>query len=176
MRRRERVVNWSGELNTKKLILALAVVFVLFWFWPNFVHEPLHYAATFLTPVDRPQIAFDLYHIPATPTISYQVSTENVTYIEYWFFLMLPSLFSILILAILSLTDTANIITDVSLPIYLAFDLIFNIWKVLPTSDFIWLHVLPFATILRAGCVGIVVVWLGVILMRADDVLIKNYI
>ena len=104
-------------------------IVALLWFWPNLVHEPIHYATALAFGGDA-QIV-QLWNWPATPFMNYSALSAHAELIMQF----MPSIISIILLLTIFITPRWNLFTDVSLPIYLVFDLVINIKKRLPTSD-----------------------------------------
>jgi len=116
-------------VNKKAIILVIIGIVALLWFWPNLVHEPIHYA-TALALGGNAHIV-QSWKWPATPVMNYTALSAHAEIIMQF----MPSLISLLLLLIIFITPKWNLFTDVSLPIYLVFDLVINIEKRLPTSD-----------------------------------------
>jgi hypothetical protein len=148
-----------------RLLSVFLVVAALLWLWPNLVHEPLHALALELQGVDY-QIAFDRGW-PAHPTITRLGEVGGVA--GGLLFLLLPSVFSVLLLLCLIWWAKPSLVTHVALPAYLSFDLIINVvkWRV-PTSDFAFFAVLPAPDLLAAGIAFVMVVLAGIVIVRAS--------
>jgi hypothetical protein len=147
----------------KKALVAGAFMLFLFWFWPNFIHEPLHYAAIKVMG-GQAHINFNLLGLPAHPSTTHTTPIDSI--VGGLFFLLAPSIFSVLLLSLLLVIPHKSILLNVSLPIYLTIDLFINILGYgLPTSDFRFLVLMPEAAwplaITTAIC-GIVVILRGV--------------
>lgn len=142
----------------RRMAFVFIVIAALLWIWPNLVHEPFHALALELQGIDY-QIAFDWSSWPAQPTITRLGAVGGV--FGGLFFLLLPSLMSVVLLFVLlwlAKINKVSLMTHVALPAYLAFDLIVNVmkWHV-PTSDFGFFVAVPYAQVVAIGiavCVG----------------------
>lgn len=140
------------QTTTMTVLLFLALVIL----WPNVIHEPLHLVALKLQGADG-VINFGLH-----PTITRTAPISSVA--GGLFFLLLPSIASIVILIALQRTTWTRWETHLVLSTYLLFDLLINIiGYTSPTSDFRFLQVLPVSAVLAiiivTGLTAVVVVW-----------------
>jgi hypothetical protein len=122
------------------IITGVLCFFLMLWFWPNFVHEPLHWVALKMQGSGG-TINFDLWHFPATPSITRSAPVAGIA--GGLLFLMLPSVVSVLLVTMMWLwhdkhiTSIHALLSHVVLPLYLVFDFGINVWKdELPQSDF----------------------------------------
>jgi hypothetical protein len=125
----------------KNVLIGVALFALLLWLWPNLVHEPLHMLALKLQRLPG-TIHWD-FGFPPHPSTTRLAEISSVP--GGLLFLLLPSIFSIFVLAILWTTRRrTTIATHIILPIYLTFDLIVNVvGRTSPTSDFHFLTALP---------------------------------
>lgn len=119
-----------------------AVVFLsLLWFWPNLVHEPLHWLALRLQGVDG--IITQEWSFPPHPSITRVGQVAGLG--GGLLYLLLPSVANLGVLGLLWLTrKRTTVVTHIAPAIYVTFDLCVNIAKFnLPLSDFHFLIALP---------------------------------
>lgn len=157
-----------------KLLAVFVAVALLLWLWPNLVHEPLHALALQLQGTEY-QIAFH-WGWPAHPTITRLGEVEGVA--GGMLFLLLPSLASVVLLLVLfwsARVQRVTLLTHVSMPAYLAFDLIVNMLKWRGNiSDFHFLAALPVPDFLALGASALVA-WLAFsVVWRAAPIVIYN--
>lgn len=124
----------------RKLWVTIAFFAALFWIWPNFIHEPSHLLALKLQGSDG-YINFD-YGFPSTPSVTRTAPVNGL--IGGLFFILAPSILSVVLVALLWLTRRrAALLTHVALPTYLVADLFINVSRhTHATSDFHFLTVL----------------------------------
>ena len=128
-------------MKKRDAIIAFVALAMLLWLWPNVVHEPLHVLALRLQGSDG-YIVHD-WSFPPHPSTVRTAPVAGV--LGGLFFLMLPSIVSMLLLIGVWLTrKSAALLSHVVLPVYLLFDLLVNIMKFgRPQSDFHFLVATP---------------------------------
>jgi len=133
-----------------KMIFSIVFFLSLFYIWPNYVHEPLHLAALTVQGIAG-HITHGLH-----PTTTREGS---ITLIGGLFFMLFPSIVSIILLILISKTKAnAGVLFHMMLPLYLVFDLIVNIksFATAPYSDFRFLIAIPFGSLAAiAVCIGL---------------------
>jgi hypothetical protein len=129
----------------------------------------LHLAALWLQGSDG-TIAFDWTHVPAHPTMTRSAPVAGIA--GGLLFFLLPSLFSVIVLAVLWLTrHRHNILLHGVLLVYLVFDLVINIVGYESgISDFRFLQVVSLSFIIMASVVTVLMAWAGYmcVLLLAD--------
>jgi hypothetical protein len=131
-----------------KIVYIVLVFAALLWLWPNLVHEPLHLVALWVQGTTG-QIHFD-WSFPAHPYTERLGPVHGI--VGGLFFLLLPSIFSFIVLFVLA--ARAGALLGIGLPVYLGFDLITNIAKYQnPISDFHFLVAFPGWTAI-VGCLS----------------------
>jgi hypothetical protein len=148
----------------QEMMVVLGVLLVSLWIWPNIVHEPLHLAALALQGSGG-TITWD-WGFPPHPFI---VREPIQTVAGGLFFLLLPSVVSVIVLAIFALMKPRAAI--VGLGTYLAFDLTINVlgWRA-PISDFHWLVAIDGGRFWAIGVAGIAILTGTYLFMRLLDV------
>lgn len=142
----------------KKIMFGMFLLGMLIWVWPNLVHEPAHLAALKMQGAEG-VINFD-WSFPSAPSTTRTTPVSGI--VGGLFFVLLPSIVSVIILTMLFLTrKEAMYLTHVIVPAYLAFDLIINMTRFEHmTSDFHFFTVLPsFIPVVLAGVVGVFALW-----------------
>ena len=129
----------------------LACLLCLLWLYPNLVHEPLHIVALEMQGLSG-SINFD-WSFPAHPSTVAVVKPGSVA--GGLLFQLLPSVVSVVLLLVIVLSRAyATVWTHFVLPAYLGFDLLVNVVSYsLPTSDFRFLQVVPWAQVWIVGLV-----------------------
>jgi len=150
-------------MTISKMVGLFALLVIV---WPNFIHEPLHYAALKMQGSDG-HIVFGMH--------PYIVRTAPLINI-WWglFYVLLPSIVSVLIIvAVLKSTwsKTKNPYVHFVLPVYLVFDLIVNVVGYRSgISDFQFLQYFsgffPRIIVTTLFLLGVVVIWKSM-----DDIL-----
>ena len=128
---------------------------VLWVFWPNFVHEPLHLLAL------KVQWSDGIIRFGLHPTIERTAPVVGVG--GGLFYLLFPSIVSGILLGVFSVMHP-RFWTHFVLGPYLAFDLLMNIFGFRSsTSDFHWLIIFGDGVVQLAGAavivVGLWIVW-----------------
>lgn len=155
------------------IVIGVVAFGLLLWLWPNLVHEPLHLVA--LTLQGSSGVITFHWGFPAHPETMRTAAVDGV--IGGLFYLLLPSCFSVLLLAVLWLTRRrAAFLTHVVLPVYLSFDLIINILhNGSQASDFRFLQVLQpwigIVAVMVVSVLGCAVLLAG--LQKVKDVLVE---
>ena len=146
-----------------KLITTVFVLMSLFYIWPNFVHEPLHYIAVNVVGADA-TINLDLKHFPAHPSTTW---VGDINTLQWMFLALLPSVITALSLVLLSMLKVKSLLLHGALGTYLTFDLVINLFRMHEGSDFIMLANAP---IIRFVIIGVIMCVLAYNVMRIKEV------
>lgn len=131
----------------KKWIWMVCGIVALLWLWPNIVHEPLHKVALLAQGSDG-DIVFD-WRFPPHPFVVRQAVSGLAGGL---FFLLLPSVVSVLLLVWISLASPKG--WKAALGVYLVFDLIINLRGFnQPSSDFHWVIAVPNGVVVLYGAI-----------------------
>lgn len=137
----------------KRVIIGLCIVAVLFYVWPNVVHEPAHLLALRLQGSDG-VIAFDWSGWPAHPSITRTAPVAGIA--GGLLYVLMPSIVSVLLLIGIAFMRSARLLP---LAMFLVMDLVANVMKARnPISDFHFLTALPMpsiTTVALAVCIAI---------------------
>jgi hypothetical protein len=155
------------------IIIATVFFFSLFFIWPNFVHEPMHWLALKSIGLDgRINLS---WKFPATPSTTRTTSGDLPNVVSGLWFLLAPSLLSVLILMICAVTikfRAVGILTHIALPSYLTFDLVANIlgYKSSAISDFAFLQSVPnimvWILVIFISLGGFLIIWNSLFVVR----------
>lgn len=132
----------DNHISITKIGMCVLFFVALLYLWPNLIHEPLHLLGLKMQGISG-TINFDWRHWPAHPSITRMGQVQSIG--GGLLFLMLPSIISVAILALLWMTrNTPNMFTHFVLLVYLSFDLIINIVGYRnPISDFRFIIAVP---------------------------------
>lgn len=143
-------------MRWQTIVKCVAVFLVMMVLWPNLIHEPLHWVAL-KAQGSSGIIHFD-WHLPAHPATERTAPVAGIA--GGLFFLLLPSVVSIILMVWLLVRRTGWF--DMTLSMYLGFDLIINVWKYqLPFSDWRFFVVMDGGWIFSAVIAGTVMVLLA---------------
>lgn len=147
-------------MKTWKIIGAVVLFFAALWIWPNLVHEQLHLGALRLQGLDG--LIHYNWEFPAHPSIDRIGVPHSVT--AAMFFLLAPSIFSVLLIVVLFCTKP-RVMVHGGLGIYLLLDLFVNLRGYMsPISDFHIFAALTFGKLIAYGLM-VVVTFAGAVLL-----------
>ena len=152
-------------MKKMRLLYIGAILALLMYLWPNFIHEPIHALVAMLQGVQVKLIP-EFLHLPSRPVIAWTGQFSSTA--GYYAFLLAPSVIAISILSLLLLSKKTYVETHIALPIYLAMEVSVNVLKYdLPISDFRMLLQSPHAGITAISIAAIVLLGAGAVVARA---------